>query len=94
MKAIRKRPGEKLEAIEIRGDLEELQREVGGHIEAVTLGSWCILCDEEGRFKGYEKNCNVNGIGFVGTILFVGVAGEDFADIPREVAALLGVELC
>ena len=31
---------------------------------------------------GLPHNCEVCGIDFVGTIVFAGVAGEDFADFP------------
>lgn len=90
MKVIRKRPGGRLEPIEIRDELEALQDEVGGHIEAVTMGNdWCVLCDEEWRFKEKATNCFVNGVEFGGTILFVGIAGENFCDIPREVEEML-----
>ena len=41
-----------------------------------------IICNEEGRLLGLPHNCEVCGIDFVGTIVFAGVAGEDFADLP------------
>lgn len=41
-----------------------------------------IICNEEGRLLGLPHNCEVCGIDFVGTIVFAGVAGEDFADFP------------
>lgn len=95
MKAIIKEPRKRPEAIEIENELASLQQAVGGHIEAVTLGNdWCVLCDEEGRIKGKAGNCSVDGVDFCGTILFVGVSGEDFADVPQRVAERLGVSLC
>ena len=42
----------------------------------------CVVCDEEGLFKGKEYNCNFLGVNFVGTILLVGIAGEEFCDVP------------
>lgn len=95
MKAIRKRPGARPELIEIENELTALQQAVGGYLEAVTLGNdWCVLCDEEWRFKGEASNCSINGVEFGGAILVVGIAGEDFTDIPQEVADRLGVSAC
>lgn len=31
---------------------------------------------------GLPHNCSVCGVDFVGTIVFCGVSGEEFADIP------------
>lgn len=82
MRAIRKEPGNEPEIIEIENTLEALQKEVGGYIQAIGIeDNCCVICDEEGRLKGYEQNCVVGGIDFVGPILIVGVAGEDFADL-------------
>lgn len=92
MIAIRKRPGERPEIVEIENELSALQKEVGGYIQAVTLAEdAAILCDEEGRLKGYAYNCNICGIDFVGTILVVGVDGEEFCDLAdaEEVRKLL-----
>lgn len=95
MKAIRKRPGARPELIEIKNELTTLQQAVGGYLEAVTLGNdWCVLCDEEWRFKGEPNNCSINGVEFGGTILIVGVEGEDFTDIPQEAANRLGASAC
>ena len=66
--------------------LENLQKLVGGYIEAVTIRpGLVILCDEEGRLKGKEENIEIPkmGIDFVGTVLFVGVDGEEFCDVPE-----------
>ena len=92
MIAIRKKPGERPEIVEIECELSALQQEVGGYIQAVPLTSDCsIICDDEGRLKGYAPNCAIAGIDFVGTILVVGVEDEDFADIrdPKMVIELL-----
>lgn len=86
MKVIRKRPGELPEVIDVNNDLKSLQTEVGGHIEVVTVAEdLAIICDEEGRLKGKLPNVVMPrlGIDFVGTILIVGVAGEDFCDVPK-----------
>lgn len=59
----------------------------GGYIETVTLGTdWTIICNEEGRLIGMPYNCNVCGVDFVGPIVFIGVDGEEFANLPIEFA--------
>ena len=63
--------------------LEALQELVGGYIETVTVATdLVIICNEEGRLMDLPYNCEVCGVPFVGTILFVGVDGEDFTDCP------------
>jgi len=90
MKAIMVRPGGRPEIIEIENELHALQKAVGGHLESVTLGEdWCVLCDEERRFKGEPYTCSINGVVFGGVVLIVGIAGEDFADIPQHMAERL-----
>ena len=92
MIAIRKRPGERAEIVEIDNELSALQKEVGGYLESVTFAEdAAILCDEEGRLKGYAYNCNICGVDFVGPILVVGVDGEEFCDLAdaEEVRKLL-----
>ena len=86
MKAIIKRPFEPVgRLIEIPNELKALQEAVGGYIEVVTLATdLAIVCDEDGRIKGEVPNCEICGIDFVGTILAVGVDGEEFADVPLD----------
>ena len=85
-----KRPGEGWEAIQVANELKSLQKEVGGYLESFTIAEdVCVLCDEEGRLKGKPYNTTVCGVPFVGTVLIVGAAGEDFADLTeRQEAAL------
>lgn len=83
MKVIKKEPGEAQELMDIPNTLKALQEAVGGHIETVTFCTdACVVCDEEGVLKGKRYNCNFLGVDFVGTILLVGVDGENFCDIP------------
>ena len=78
-----KEPGKAPGQIVVPNNLHMLQQLVGGYIETVTLTEdLCIICDEEGRLKGKEFNCEICGIDFVGTILMVGVDGEEFTDVP------------
>lgn len=81
MKVVRKRPGCSFEEIEIPNTLKALQAEVGGYIETVALDAKSvIICNEEGRLIGLEPNITINGVSFVGTILIVGIDGEEFTD--------------
>lgn len=90
MKAIIKKPNCKAETIEIENSLEALQRAVGGHIETVTFATdCCILCNEEGRLMGMPYNLDFCGISFVGTILFVGVAEDEFTGLDDQAAKFI-----
>ena len=86
MKAIIKRPFEPVgRIIDIKNTLKALQHAVCGHIEPVTLRSRpdvCILCDEEGLIYNLPYNCRIDGVDLVGTILVVGVDGDEFTDCP------------
>ena len=86
MKAIIKRPFEPVgRIIEIPNTLKALQTQVGGYIETFTVASdLVIICDEEGKLKGKPYNCTILGDDLVGTILAVGVDGEEFADVPID----------
>lgn len=90
MKVVRVRPAEWPKRIEVENTLEALQTEVDGYIEVVAQdGDWAVICDEEGLLKRKPFNCFVRGVRFVGTILFVGVDGEEFTDLPERIAELL-----
>ncbi len=90
IKAYFKRPDEEYgHSGYVSNTLENLQRNVGGYIECVTIipetedgPGVVVICDEEGRIKGEPFNCYYDGIGFCGDIVIVGCQGEDFCDIP------------
>lgn len=87
MKAIGKHPGHDPHTVWIQNTLADLQSFVGGYIEVVRLDDdLVIVCDEEGRLKGKDFNCYVDGIGFVGSILALGTNGDDFTDSPIEIS--------
>ena len=66
--------------------LEAFQEAVGGYIETVTLQKdLVIICNEDGRSLGLEPNVEINGIDFVGTIIAVGVKGENFASLKASI---------
>lgn len=80
-----KEPGKGWKVAEIENTLEALQQGVGGKLEAVTLASdACILCNEEGRLLGMPYNITICGVSFVGPLLIVGIAGEDFAGLTEQ----------
>lgn len=82
MRAIRKRPGQEPQIIDVENSLEALQLEVDGWIETVNFAEdACVICNEEGRIQGLPFNLELMGVLFFGTILIVGVDGENFTDL-------------
>ena len=78
-----KEPGRKPRHVNISTRLENLQKTVGGHIEALTVSNHaCFICNEEGLIQGLPYNFTYEGNPFVGTVILIGTAGEDFADLP------------
>ena len=89
MKAIRKKPGGAFEDIEVANDLKALQTEVDGYIETYTIAEdMVVICNEEGLIWDMEYNTTIAGVSFYGTILLVGVDGENFADVPTTAAKM------
>lgn len=85
MKAIIKEPGQNPRITEIENNLAALQGAVEGYIETVTLAKdCCIICNEEGRLQGLPYNLTFGGISFVETVLFVGVAGDEFCNLSEK----------
>ncbi len=83
IKVIIKQPGRVPYVTNISNTLENLQKTVDGYIETVTLCSdLVIVCNEEGRIRGLPHNCKVCGVDFVGTVVFAGVDGDEFCDVP------------
>jgi hypothetical protein len=93
MKVLQKKVGEKPEIVDIPNTLEALQETVGGYIETVTeytaAGAFTVICNEEGRLKGYDYNCEINDVSYVGDICVVGFEGEEFTDLPGETAKII-----
>lgn len=58
-------------------------RRLWGHIETVTLASdLVIICNEEGKLLNLPYNCDIHNQAFVGTLIFAGVDGDEFGDVP------------
>lgn len=65
--------------------LEAFQKAVGGYIEAVTIADdLVVICNEEGRLLRLPINTRVAGITFVGTVIAVGVNGDEFASLQSS----------
>ena len=80
-----KEPGENWERREIDNTLKALQGLVGGYIETVIVQDDLVLIvNEEGVLQELEPNLYIRGYWLRGTIVAVGVDGENFADCPIE----------
>lgn len=88
IRVIIKRPDEKYGHVtHISATLKNLQTQVGGHIETVTIGDGIvIICNEDGKNIGLERNFIMGFIPFieviVGTVIICGADSEDFRDVP------------
>lgn len=66
MRAIRKRPGEAPEIVDVENTLEALQAEVGGQIESLRFAADAtILCNEEGKLMKLSPQYPLYGRCFV-----------------------------
>ena len=96
MRIITKEPGCSPRRIVVPNDLKILQFLVDGYIETVTFDhDWTVICNENGRLINLPYNCQIFGTKFFGTILFVGIKGDDFTDCPltiEDLKNLYGVE--
>ena len=90
LRAIIKRPDERFGHVtNISDTLENLQKTVEGPIETVKLIDGAVLiCNEEGKLRGLEKNFFMGrppfGDVILGTVIVVGTKGDEFADCPIE----------
>lgn len=85
MKVIIKEPGHMPKSIDINNDLRTLQHLVGGYIEHVRVSKDVgMIINEEGKFNGSEPNFSFENDVIMGTAVFVGYDGEDFADCPES----------
>ena len=84
MQVVCKSPGRPPVITQVKNTLEALQQAVGGPIETVTLArDAVIICNEEGWLRDLPFNCRFCGINFVGTILVVGVDGDEFSGLSE-----------
>lgn len=73
----------------VSDSLENLQKFVGGYIEAVTIyretedrPGVVIICNEEGVIQGLPFNCRIGGLPIFGDFLILGTKGPEFCDVP------------
>lgn len=74
---------------DIEGELWELQNLVGGFIECcapvqLRRKGIQLLANEEGLLKGLDTNVNLFPFFFVGQLVMVGVADEEFTSLTEE----------
>lgn len=83
IRAFVKHPNQDPYLTPLSAELEAMQELVGGYLQEVKIASdMVILCDEEGKLKGKPYNCTFLSMDFVGTLVFVGVKDNDWADCP------------
>ena len=74
---------------EIENSLGALQQLVGGYIETATPVQLLrqgieLLVNEEGLLKGLEPNVNLYPFFYVGNVVAVGTAGENFDELSDK----------
>ena len=87
MKILIVEPMKRPRRADIPHTLEEMQRVVGGDIQAIYPfeDRIAIVCDEEGKLKGYELNRLIPNIDIIaGTFFVCGIDTEDFTDLPDD----------
>ena len=52
------------------------------------IGEYVVVCDEEGRLKGYPRNEAFYGE-YAGTIIIVGTSGDKFVSLPDKMILYL-----
>lgn len=80
--------------IDVENTLEALQEAVYGHIETVPIrhispDKAIMIVNEEGLLRGLAPNRTASLYAdrlIVGTALVVGVDGEEFTNVPEDVA--------
>ena len=89
MKVLIVEPSKRPRRADIPHTLEEMQRVVGGDIQAIYPfeDRIAIVCDEEGKLKGYELNRLIPNVDVIaGTFFVCGIDTEDFTDLPDDMA--------
>lgn len=75
--------------IEIKNDLETLQKYVDGYIEVIYRGDYAFIVNEEGRLKNLPENIG----GLVGNIIIARYNDEDFESLTDDDVAKLFSEI-
>lgn len=78
-------PHKEPEVITIPNTLQSFKGLVGGYIEGLGISPTAhMFVNEEGKLEGLEPNRRFNNDILVGTILIVGVDGEDTTSLTPE----------
>lgn len=89
MKILIVEPMQKPRLVDIPHKLEAMQQIVGGCIQAVYPfdDPVAIVCDDEGKLKGYRPNRYIPGCDVIsGTFFVCGLNTEDFTDLTDDLA--------
>ncbi len=87
MKILIVEPGQPPRRADIPHTLRDMQQTVGGYIEIIRPfdDPVALVCDEEGKLKGYELNRAITGVDIIaGTFFLAGIGEEDLTDLPDE----------
>jgi hypothetical protein len=76
-----------------RTDIADLQKLVGGYVEATYGDGWAAMYDEDGGPKGSPPNPSAQllmmALGaarfYVGDVVFIGIKGGDTANVPQHI---------
>ncbi|KLU61720.1 hypothetical protein CEB3_c18980 [Peptococcaceae bacterium CEB3] len=78
-------PGQLAQIREIQNTLAACQNVVGGYIEVIHLDDGLLLvCDEEGKLKGYPPNRRVGRDVICGTFFICRSDGDEFTSVTDE----------
>ena len=89
MKILIVEPNRRPKRADIPHTLENLQQIVGGYIQAIYPydDPVALVCDEEGKLKGYDLNRYIPNVDIIaGTFFVCGLDEDGFTDIPVELA--------
>ena len=82
-------PRQKPRRADIPHTLKDMQQTVGGNIEIIRPfdDPVVLVCDEEGKIKGYELNRTIEGVDVIaGTFFLAGIDEDDLTDLSDELA--------
>lgn len=91
IRVIYKRVGFDPVEVEIDNDLDTLWRMIGGYIETVPwlVPGTIMLVDEEGKLDDRPVNFPYMGDYICGSVMWVGVDGDEFTDYPDTLRTFL-----
>ena len=87
IKAYCKRPGQVPETVVVTLSIAGIGEYVEQDLAQHDISKDCaVIHTKDDSFMGLPYNCNVCGTKFYGNILFVGIKGKSFADVPIDCA--------